>query len=230
MGQRGKILLRATLVGAAIGASATKLLDIRRLAAIPFFSPDRALIGYRAFLAASLAGWVLFSLYWEIAARNAAAAKSSESRASRGVHVILANAALLLEIAPIRGLGRFVPVWLPIMAAGLALEAMGLLLAIWARRHLGRNWSGEISIKVSHQLIRSGPYRLLRHPIYTGLLAMYAGVALVTGEWLAAVGLALAAFAYWRKIRLEAANLDRAFGGDYDAYRRSTWSLVPGIF
>lgn len=110
------------------------------------------------------------------------------------------------------------------------MEAVGLVLAIWARRRLGRNWSGEITIKVEHQLIRSGPYKLLRHPIYTGLLAMYAGTALVSGEWLAIIGFAIAAFAYWRKIRLEEANLKVAFGADYDAYSRETWALVPGLF
>jgi protein-S-isoprenylcysteine O-methyltransferase Ste14 len=99
-----------------------------------------------------------------------------------------------------------------------------------ARRHLGRNWSGEITIKVKHELIRSGPFQLLRHPIYTGISAMYAGLALVSGEWLAIAGLAMAAFAYWRKIRLEEAVLVEAFGTDYDAYRRTTWALVPGLF
>ena len=116
------------------------------------------------------------------------------------------------------------------MSAGIAVEALGLLLAIWSRRHLGRYWSGEISIKVDHQLIRTGPYRLLRHPIYTGLLTMYAGAALVTGEWLAILGLAMAVFAYWRKIRLEETNLDVAFGPEYKAYRQDTWALIPGLF
>ena len=191
---------------------------------------DRSLLSYRGFLLASVAVWALFGIYWDHAAKNAAAAKSSESRWSRGLHVALVNLALLLEIVPIRGLGRFLPASPPIMAAGLAVEAMGLLLAIWARRHLGRYWSGEITIKVEHRLIRSGPYRRLRHPIYTGLLAMYLGVALVTGEWLAAIGVALAVFAYCRKIRLEEANLKLAFGNNYNDYRHSSWALVPGLF
>lgn len=174
--------------------------------------------------------WLLFSLYWEIAAKDSAEARSSESKTSRGLHVFLANVAILLEIAPIRGLGRFLPVSYLLIAGGLAVEMMGLFLAIWARRALGRNWSGEISIKVEHQLIRSGPYQWLRHPIYTGLLAMYLGAALVMGTWLAIVGLAMAGFAYWRKIRLEEANLEVAFGADYDAYRRESWALVPWIF
>jgi protein-S-isoprenylcysteine O-methyltransferase Ste14 len=116
------------------------------------------------------------------------------------------------------------------MIAGLAVEAAGLSLAIWSRRHLGTNWSGEITIKVEHELIRSGPYRRLRHPIYTGLLTMSLGAVFVTGEWLALIGLALIVFAYWRKIKLEETNLDVAFGADYDAYRRDSWALVPGLF
>jgi protein-S-isoprenylcysteine O-methyltransferase Ste14 len=230
MMQRKKIitLLVSTACGAALGALAPSFRGHR--INVPAFRLDEALLDRRWFLVAAVIGWVLFSVYWEIAARGAAAAKSSESRASRGFHVFLTNAALLLAIAPIHGLGRLLPVSVPIMAAGLVVEAMGLFVAIWARRHLGRNWSGEITIKVEHELIRSGPYRWLRHPIYTGLLAMYLGVALVTGEWLAIVGLAIVVFAYWRKIRLEEANLKVAFGAGYDAYRRETWALVPGLF
>jgi protein-S-isoprenylcysteine O-methyltransferase Ste14 len=174
--------------------------------------------------------WVVFGIYWEVAAKNAAAAKISESKASRGVHVFLTNLALILEIIQLRGRASFLPLSPVIMAAGFAVAAMGLFVAIWARRHLGRYWSGEITIKVEHQLVRSGPYRLLRHPIYTGLLAMYAGTAVVTGTWLALAGFAIAVIAYWRKVQLEEANLRLAFGLDYDAYRRETWALVPGVF
>ena len=191
---------------------------------------DHALLVYRSFLLAAAAAWVLLSLFWEIEARNSAPARSSESKASRSFHVLLTNFALLLEIVPIRGLGRFVPVSVWIISCGLAIEYSGLALALWARRHLGRNWSGEITIKVDHQLIRSGPYRLLRHPIYTGLLLMYAGVMLVTGEWLALGGFVMVGLAYWRKVRLEEANLNTAFGAKYDAYRKESWALVPGIF
>ena len=229
--QRRKIILWAAAFGALIGALATRhgSQGLTLAANFPAFAPDRALLVHRPFLLAAAAGWVLFSLYWEIAARDASAAKSSESKASRAIHVTLTNAALLL-MAPIHGLGRAWPVSLPIMAAGLAVEAAGLFLAIWARRHLGRNWSGEITIKKDHELVRSGPYRWVRHPIYTGLLAMYAGVLLVTGEWLGVAGFVIAGLAYWRKTRMEEKNLDTAFGADYTAYRRETWALVPGIF
>lgn len=219
--KRAKTLLMT--VAGAVAASAVVVYLFKR---VPL---DQALPTQRLYLLA-IALWAVFGIYWDAAAKNAAAAKSSESRGSRAVHVFLANAALILELAPIRGLGRLWPFSLWVMGAGVAVEAIGLYLAIWARRHLGRNWSGEITIKVEHQLIRSGPYRWLRHPIYTGLLMMYAGMVVVTGERLAVVGLAMALIAYWRKIRLEEANMDVAFGADYAAYRRETWALVPGVF
>jgi protein-S-isoprenylcysteine O-methyltransferase Ste14 len=227
MNQRLKTTVIAAGGGVAIGVVATRTGDFSLV--LPS-ARDQALLAHSPFLLAGILGWVAFSFYWEAAAEKAAPAKTSESKGSRAVHVFLANAALLLEIAPIRGLGRFLPASPLIMTAGLAVEGFGLFLTIWARRHLGRNWSGEITIKVDHQLIRSGPYKLMRHPIYTGLLTMYAGIAIVTGEWLAVIGFAMAAFAYWRKIRLEEANLKVAFGGDYDVYRRETWALVPGLF
>jgi protein-S-isoprenylcysteine O-methyltransferase Ste14 len=180
---------------------------------------------------ASAGIWTLFSIYWEVAAKNAAPEKESESSASRGLHVILANAALLLLFVPVPGLTRrYLPAPQVFVPIGLTIEVCGLLLAVWARRHLGRNWSGRITIKVDHELVRSGPYRSVRHPIYTALLAMYGGTALASGEWHSLLGFALAAFAYWRKIRMEEANLAVAFGAAWGDYRRSTWSLVPGLF
>jgi len=222
------IILLSAVCGAAAGALIPRFGP--QLGRVPALMIDRPLLAHRWLFGAAVMGWVLFSAYWEAAARNASAAQTSETRGSRSLHVLMTNVALLLIIAPLRALGRFLPVSVIIMSAGLAVEAAGLFLAIWARRHLGRNWSGEITIKVQHELVRSGPYRWLRHPIYTGILAMYVGTALVTGEWLAVVGLAIMGFAYWRKIHLEEANLNVAFGGDYEAYRRETWALVPGLF
>jgi protein-S-isoprenylcysteine O-methyltransferase Ste14 len=226
--QRMNAVWIAAVCGAVAGAAVA--LSKIHIAPVPFFAPDEALRGFKPFLLAAVMGWAIFGVYWEKAAGGAAPAKSAESRGSRQLHVWLVNLALLLEIAPIRGFGRLLPGSALIMAAGLAIEAAGLWMAVWARRHLGRNWSGEISVKVDHQLIRSGPYRRLRHPIYTGLLLMYLGVAVVTGEWLAVAGFGMAFLAYWRKIRLEEATLDAAFGPDYGDYRRTTWALVPGLF
>ncbi|HUB82369.1 MAG TPA: isoprenylcysteine carboxylmethyltransferase family protein [Bryobacteraceae bacterium] len=182
---------------------------------------DRDLVTRWPWIVAML-GWAVFSLYWDAAGKRTAKTKSAESRWSRWLHVSLANIALILEVAPLRG-GRFLPLSSSIMATGAAVEAAGLYLAILARRHLGLYWSGEISIKVDHRLIRTGPYRRLRHPIYIGLLAMFAGTALVTGTWVALVGFAMAVLAYVRKIWLEEKNLRAAFGAEYDAYRRESF-------
>jgi len=179
----------------------------------------------------TMAVWAVFSLYWDAARKNAAPAVRSESRASRRLHLLLANAALILILVPIPGLRqRYLPASPIVSAVGLCIQALGLLLAVWARRHLGRNWSGEIAIKVDHELVRSGPYALVRHPIYTALLAMYAGSAMVSGEWHALLGLALAAIAYGRKVQLEETNLLESFGARYREYCGRTWALLPGVF
>ena len=180
---------------------------------------------------ASFVPWVLFSIYWEFEAKNSAPAISSESKFSRAIHVVLANSALLLMLVPLRGLNqRFLPDRLIVNLFGLAAECAGLALAIWARHVLGHNWSGEITIKADHELVRTGPYGIVRHPIYSALLAMYAGTAIVSGRMHALVGLLLAIIAYLRKARMEEANLQNAFGEKYGAYRNDTWALVPRVY
>src|SRR5580692_8456264 len=104
------------------------------------------------------AEWSFFILYWDAAAKNSSRAKVSESRKSRRVHEVLINAAFLLAILPIPGLrAQFLPntsfsVW-----AGLSIQTLAGALGIWARRVLGSLWSREITIKVDHWLIRTGP-------------------------------------------------------------------------
>jgi protein-S-isoprenylcysteine O-methyltransferase Ste14 len=180
---------------------------------------------------ASLGAWCLLDIYWRIEARNSSPAASSESRGARRWHLVITSAAQILIFLPVPGLRlRLLPVSPIFIAAGLALNAVGLLLAVWARRCLGRYWSGKIAIKVEHRLVRSGPYRAVRHPIYTALLTLYTGTAIVSGELHALIGLALVVFAYLRKVRLEEANLIAAFGPEYRAWQGESWALFPGLF
>lgn len=189
----------------------------------PTFSPSPLWV--------SLALWVLFIGYWNAAAKNSAPEQSAESESSRQLHQQLMNAALLLLFIPVPGLRlRFLPASPLIVPAGLAIHVASILLALWARRHLGRNWSGRITVKVDHQLIQTGPYKLVRHPIYTAMLGMFGGTALVSGELHALAGFVLIVAAYWRKIRLEEERLRANFGADYDAYRRQTWALIPYLW
>jgi protein-S-isoprenylcysteine O-methyltransferase Ste14 len=172
-----------------------------------------------------------FSIYWSAAAKNSAPTQSSESAWSRRLHLIVLNSAVLLLIFPVPGLTRrFLPASRILTAAGLAVEIAGILFAFWARRHLGRNWSGEVRIATGHQLIRSGPYKTIRHPIYTGVLAMYAGVMLVSGQIHALLAFLIITVTYWRKLRLEEKILSENFGPDWDSWRRATWALVPPLF
>jgi protein-S-isoprenylcysteine O-methyltransferase Ste14 len=223
---KSKSLAYAAFIGALLGAF------IARPVIRPWFDRHAGFLPTNSWpILASFAPWVIFSLYWEIASKNSAPAIKSESSFSRGIHVVLTNLALLLIIAQIHGLTqRFLPDLLILKLAGLAVELTGLALAIWARRILGRNWSGEITIKADHELVRSGPYGTIRHPIYTALLAMYLGTAIVSGEMHALIGLAVAIIAYLRKLSMEETNLATAFGEKYTAYREETWALLPGLY
>jgi len=179
----------------------------------------------------SLALWFLFTVYWSAAARKTAPTQTAEPRGSFLFHQALLNVSLLLLFLRIPGLAdrRWLPVTPFLVALGIVIQAAFMWLALWARRHLGQNWSAAITAKVGHQLIRSGPYRIVRHPIYSAMLGMYVGTAVASGEWHALVGVIILALAYWRKIRLEERNLRTVFGDEFDAFRRNTWALIPWL-
>ena len=175
--------------------------------------------------------WVSFFVYWAIAGRNSAPTKTSESKASSYFHQIVLTLALLLLFLPVRGLkGWFLPQTFIFVGVGAVVQAAFMALAIWARIHLGRNWSGEVRIGEGHELIRTGPYRIVRHPIYTGMLGMFAGTALASGQYHALLGQVLLLVAYLRKTRLEEEILGKTFSSDFEEYRRGTWALVPFVF
>lgn len=179
----------------------------------------------------SAALWVAFQIYWGKAAARSSAIKSAESPGSRALHQNLLTLSLVLLFLRLPGLGwRWLPAWGAMIAAGLALHVSSFVLAVWARRHLGRQWSGAITVKVDHELVRTGPYRWIRHPIYTAMLGMSLGTAIVAGELHALLGFAIMAFAYARKIQLEERSLREAFGPAYDEYRAQSRALVPGVF
>src|SRR6266545_7356252 len=172
--------------------------------------------------------WILFIGYWSAAANNAAPTKSAESTSSRQLHQLLMYGALALAFFRLPGLGqRWLPMAFYIVPLGLAIHVSSILLAVWARQHLGRNWSGAITAKVDHQLIRTGPYRIVRHPIYSAMLGMFLGTAIVSGELHGLLAVIIIAAAYWRKVRLEERHLRSVFGAEYDDYRQKSWALIP---
>jgi protein-S-isoprenylcysteine O-methyltransferase Ste14 len=107
------------------------------------------------------------------------------------------------------------------------LLALGLAFTVWARVYLGRNWSGTVTLKEGHELIRSGPYTYVRHPIYTGLLVALLGSAVACGELRAMIGLGLVAGAFIRKLRIEERFMREIFPGQYERYCAEVPALVP---
>lgn len=174
--------------------------------------------------------WLAFQVVWGVMASGASAARRRESDPSRALHELLLTSSLVMLFLRLPGLtGRWLPEGAWPIAAGLALHVGSFALAVWARRHLGRHWSGAITEKVGHELVRSGPYRLVRHPIYSAMFGMTIGTALVSGEWHALVGVALLVIAYARKIALEERNLEGVFGAAWEDYRRHSRALVPWL-
>jgi protein-S-isoprenylcysteine O-methyltransferase Ste14 len=112
-------------------------------------------------------------------------------------------------------------------AVGLSLLALGIVVMFWARAILGRNWSGIVTIKEDHQLIRRGPYAFARHPIYTGILTALLGSTIALGQVRHVLGWLIVAVGLWLKSRVEERWLTQEFGAAYENYRREVPALVP---
>jgi protein-S-isoprenylcysteine O-methyltransferase Ste14 len=122
------------------------------------------------------------------------------------------------------------PVTTAVAMAGLATTLAGVAFAIWARVTLGANWSGVITVKEGHTLVRRGPYRIVRHPIYTGLLIGLAGTALTLGPVRGILALPICAFGFWLKTLTEERFMTEEFGEEYVRYRHEVRALVPFLF
>ena len=228
--RRWGLYLLVVLVAAMIGAWLAPSSPSPSLRKSPAEVLDAlARIGFPPGMLVSFLLWMIVSIYWEVAGRSETTTK--EPFRSRFVHLALTTLAQLLLLFPVPGLrSRFLPVSGALVGLGLAIEALSVVLAVWSRRTLGQHWSGAIATNVGHELVVAGPYRLVRHPIYSAILGLFVGTALVSGEMHALVGLALALIAYARKIRMEEQHLVSQFGNIYVDYQRRTRSLLPGLF
>jgi protein-S-isoprenylcysteine O-methyltransferase Ste14 len=178
--------------------------------------------------------WIVFAVVWLIGAFTTKATVRRQSASSRLREIApLAVAFVLLRSNP--GLLpwlalRFVPHTFEWQSAGAVITVAGLLIAIWARFYLGKNWSAMVTVKQDHQLIRSGPYSVVRHPIYSGLLLGMLGTAIYVGEIRGLLAVALATWAWKMKSRVEEAFMESEFGTEYDRYRREVKALVPFVW
>ena len=169
-------------------------------------------------------GWAAFWLYWLGAAFGVKRGQVAWTR-ELGIRAVLAVVVILLiRLGAFRGSG---PSTDPGRAGlGLALLAAGLGFAVWARLHIGRNWGTPMTQKDDPELVTSGPYRLVRHPIYTGILVAGAGTA-VGLNWTWLIGVALAGSYFIYSATVEERYLTQQFPDAYPEYKRSTRMLLP---
>jgi len=177
--------------------------------------------------------WLSYIAYWWGISTNVKVTVHREplpSRLARLVAFACAVTLLALPSVPLPFLNeRFLPLAALSFWSGAAITAGGLLFSVWARRHLGKNWSQAVTVKEGHELITSGPYALVRHPIYTGLLLGFLGSAVARDEWRGLLAVALVFGALWHKLRLEEKWMRAQFGESYEAYSRRVAALVPYI-
>jgi protein-S-isoprenylcysteine O-methyltransferase Ste14 len=181
-----------------------------------------------------LIAWYVFGAYWLITwwqVRPTKAREKSVDRLVTGAVVILAYLLLFGHWITAGWLrDRFVPDERWVGWLGIALSFAGAAIAIWARYTIGEFWSARVTLKEGHELIRSGPYAYVRHPIYTGMLVASTGTALVLGEWRGLVAVLLLTAAHARKAKREESLLTTEFGERYSAYRQSTGFILPRLW
>ena len=175
--------------------------------------------------------WVACALYWLVTARGTKAAVRRESLRSQLLHFVPLALAVVLLWRPVFLPGALTLPFLPRTAvlfwAGAVLALAGFLFAAWARACIGRNWSAAVTVKAGHELVTTGPYAIVRHPIYAGLLLAFIGTAVARGDLGAMAAAALAGWAFRRKTGLEERWMREQFGPAYDAYARRVPALFP---
>ena len=174
-------------------------------------------------------GWIVFWIGWLIAAFTAKSSQGQGSRYAfvRIVLIVVVALSVRESLTGRRGLGAH-PGW-ALAGAGVALWACGLALAVWARLYIGRNWGMPMTRREEPDLVTTGPYRFVRHPIYSGLIAALAGTALATTLWALIAAAALSGYFVYSAYQ-EERFLVREFPVAYPAYQARSKMLLPYIF
>lgn len=179
------------------------------------------------------AAWITFCAYWLIMAFSVKRTVKRQSLSSRALHIAVGVLTYMLLFTDRLAWGplawRFVPDSRAWAMAGVVLTWAGAALAIWARAILGGNWSATVTVKQDHNLVRSGPYWAVRHPIYSGLLLAGLGTALAVAEVHSLLAVAIGLLGFRAKSRLEERFMIEQFGREYEEYRQHSWALVPFV-
>lgn len=175
--------------------------------------------------------WIAFYLFWLISAIGVKKAVSGNLAWRRGIPIRLLLVLVVAVVARLLGIRNIsVPTRsTPMAIAGLVICLVGFGLAVWARRHLGKNWGVPMSLKQGHELVTTGPYQVIRHPIYTGILTAMLGSSLVAG-WFWIVLFLVAASFFVYSAKTEERLMLQQFPETYPEYKRRTDSLIPYIW
>jgi protein-S-isoprenylcysteine O-methyltransferase Ste14 len=177
--------------------------------------------------------WMLFALYWLVSALNRKKTKRRESVAQRLLYMLPLLAAFYVLYNGDLRLGwlatHFVPHTEPVQWLGVAIVVAGMAIACWARLHLGTNWSGVVTLKEGHELIRTGPYRTIRHPIYTGILIAFFGNVIQLGQVRGLIALVVIWVSFYIKARREESFLAQEFGPGFKEHTQQTGMFLPKV-
>jgi protein-S-isoprenylcysteine O-methyltransferase Ste14 len=168
--------------------------------------------------------WVVFWVYW-LGAAFGAKERARRRRRFPAAGLTALSVALLLRVFRGGSLAIHTPV---LGAIGAVLFAGGIAVAVWARIHLGRNWGMPMTEKAEPELVTSGPYRFVRHPIYSGLLLGVLGTALVS-NLIGLIVVAVVGAYFYYSASVEEKNLTATFPTAYPAYRARTKMLIPHV-
>jgi protein-S-isoprenylcysteine O-methyltransferase len=174
------------------------------------------------------AAWIILAVYLIVTARGAK--RDTEGHRAQSLALVFALiAAVLLPRLEIFRFVNFAPVNAVLGSVGVLMTGAGLALFVWARQTLGSNWSQTVSAKEGHELITSGPYRYVRHPMCTGGLVACIGSAIVAGGPFVFLLVFLAPIFLWR-VGAEDKLMVQQFPGEYPAYMKSTKALIPFVW
>jgi len=178
--------------------------------------------------------WLAWLIYWLVGAMGNKATAQRESVRRHLIHRLPVLIGVLLLVVPHRPghwlSHRFLPHALDFELLGVAMVVLEFGFTVWARVHLGSNWSGTVTLKKEHELVRSGPYHWVRHPIYTGVLLAILGSVIALGQWRGLLAFGFITLGLVLKLRVEERWMGEAFGNQYARYKREVAALIPGIY
>jgi protein-S-isoprenylcysteine O-methyltransferase Ste14 len=175
--------------------------------------------------------WTVWWLSWVALAFQTKKTLQRESLASRLSYTVFALAGGWILFLGHRLSGfltaAVLPDWPWIRWLGVGITVLGFAVTYWARWTLGRNWSGNVTVKVGHELIRTGPYRFVRHPIYTGMMVAAAGTAIALNQSRGILAFVLLWISFTLKRLKEEEFMRQTFGAQYVEYARTTGAIFP---